>query len=116
MSRCVEKGWLGSGNVGRNTTIVRSNYLLPDIIRFYEHSMKLWENLSHDLNYNVMFSQRGCLNLAHTPAQVDDYARRGNAMRHHGGDAELADARRDRPHGARAWTCRPRPAFPSSAA
>ncbi|MDX8521898.1 sarcosine oxidase subunit beta [Mesorhizobium dulcispinae] len=85
----LEKGWLGSGNVGRNTTAVRSNYLLPQNTRFYEHSMKLWENLSHDLNYNVMFSQRGCLNLAHTPAQLDDYARRGNAMRHLGVDAEL---------------------------
>ena len=83
----LEKGWLGSGNVGRNTTIVRSNYLLPDSIRFYEHSMRLWENLSHDLNYNVMFSQRGILNLAHSPAQADDYIRRGNAMRHGGGDA-----------------------------
>ncbi|RWP39537.1 MAG: sarcosine oxidase subunit beta family protein, partial [Mesorhizobium sp.] len=85
----LEKGWLGSGNVGRNTTAVRSNYLLPANTRFYEHSMKLWENLSHDLNYNVMFSQRGCLNLAHTPAQFDDFARRGNAMRHLGVDAEL---------------------------
>ena len=85
----VEKGWLGSGNIGRNTTIVRSNYLLPENSRFYEHSMKLWENLSHDLNYNVMFSQRGVLNLAHTPSQMDDYARRGNAMRHAGIDAEL---------------------------
>jgi sarcosine oxidase subunit beta len=84
----LEKGWLGSGNIGRNTTIVRSNYLLPVSIRFYEHSMKLWENLSHDLNYNVMFSQRGVLNLAHTPGQIDDYIRRGNAMRHEGGDAE----------------------------
>ncbi|HTV71808.1 MAG TPA: sarcosine oxidase subunit beta family protein [Rhizobiaceae bacterium] len=84
----LEKGYLGSGNVGRNTTIVRSNYLLPDSIRFYEHSMKLWENLSHDLNYNVMFSQRGVLNLAHTPGQADDYIRRGNAMRLAGGDAE----------------------------
>ena len=98
----VEKGWLGSGNIGRNTTIVRSNYLLPDSIRFYEHSMRLWENLSHDLNFNVMFSQRGILNLAHTPAQADDYIRRGNAMRHGGGDAVVADARRDRPQGARA--------------
>ncbi|CAM5416356.1 sarcosine oxidase subunit beta [Aquamicrobium terrae] len=85
----LEKGYLGSGNVGRNTTAVRSNYLLPANTRFYEHSMKLWENLSHDLNYNVMFSQRGCLNLAHSPAQLDDYARRGNAMRHLGVDAEL---------------------------
>ena len=85
----LEKGYLGSGNVGRNTVTVRSNYLLPPNTRFYEHSMKLWENLSHDLNYNVMFSQRGVLNLAHTPAQLDDYARRGNSMRHQGVDAEL---------------------------
>src|SRR6187402_1285500 len=85
----VEKGWLGSGNVGRNTTAVRSNYLLPENHRFYEHSMKLWEKLSHELNYNVMFSQRGCLNLAHTPGQLDDYARRGNALRHEGIDSEL---------------------------
>ena len=85
----VEKGWLGSGNVGRNTTAVRSNYLLPENHRFYEHSMKLWENLSHELNYNVMFSQRGCLNLAHTPAQLDEYVRRGNALRHEGIDSEL---------------------------
>lgn len=85
----LEKGYLGSGNVGRNTTAVRSNYLLPPNTRFYEHSMKLWENLSHDLNYNVMFSQRGVLNLAHSPAQLDDYARRGNSMRHQGVDAQL---------------------------
>ena len=85
----VERGYLGSGNVGRNTTAVRSNYLLPENTRFYEHSMKMWENLSHDLNYNVMFSQRGVLNLGHTPAQLDDFARRGNQMRHLGVDAEL---------------------------
>jgi heterotetrameric sarcosine oxidase beta subunit len=85
----LERGWLGQGNIGRNTTIVRSNYLLPESVRFYEHSMKLWENLSHELNYNVMFSQRGILNLAHTPAQLDDFARRGNSMRLNGADAEL---------------------------
>ncbi|WP_048646497.1 sarcosine oxidase subunit beta family protein [Nitratireductor soli] len=84
----LEKGWLGSGNIGRNTTIVRSNYLLPESIRFYDFSVKLWENLSHELNYNVMFSQRGVLNLAHNPAQADAYIRRGNAMRHGGGDAD----------------------------
>ena len=89
----LEKGYLGSGNVGRNTVTIRSNYLLPQNIRFYEHSMKLWENLSQDLNYNVMFSQRGVVNLGHSPAQMDDYARRGNAMRHEGVDAELLDAR-----------------------
>jgi len=90
----VEKGWLGSGNIGRNTTIVRSNYLLPASIRFYEHSLKLWENLSHELNYNVMFSQRGVINLAHSPSQTDEFMRRGNALRHEGVDAEWWD--RDR--------------------
>jgi sarcosine oxidase subunit beta len=87
----LEKGWLGGGNIGRNTTIVRSNYMLPANAYFYEHSMKLWEGLSQDLNYNVMFSQRGVLNLAHTPSQLDAYARRGNSMRLHGIDAELLD-------------------------
>ncbi|MBJ3775820.1 sarcosine oxidase subunit beta family protein [Acuticoccus mangrovi] len=87
----VEKGWIGGGNVGRNTTIVRSNYLLPENSRFYELGMKLWEGLSKDLNYNVMFSQRGVLNLAHTPSQLDGFARRGNAMRLEGIDAELLD-------------------------
>ncbi len=87
----IEKGWLGGGNIGRNTTIVRSNYLLPENQRFYEWSMKLWEGLSRELNYNVMFSQRGVLNLIHSPAQLDAYARRGNAMRLEGLDAELLD-------------------------
>lgn len=87
----VEKGWLGGGNVGRNTTIVRSNYLLPPNARFYEKSMQLWEGLSKDLNYNVMFSQRGVLNLAHSPSQMDEYARRGNAMRLADVDSELLD-------------------------
>ena len=85
----VEKGYVGGGNVGRNTTIVRSNYMLPANSHFYEWSLKLWEDLSRDLNYNVMFSQRGVLNLAHSPAQMDAYARRGNAMRVAGIDAEL---------------------------
>lgn len=85
----VEKGYLGSGNVGRNTTIIRSNYLLPDNTRFYEWSLKLWEGLEQDINYNAMVSQRGVLNLAHSDAQRDAYARRGNAMRIAGVDAEL---------------------------
>jgi sarcosine oxidase subunit beta len=85
----LEKGWLGGGNTGRNTTIVRSNYLLEPNALFYEHSLKLWEGLSRELNYNVMFSQRGVLNLAHSDAQMDAYARRGNAMRLNGIDAEL---------------------------
>ena len=87
----IEKGWIGSGNVGRNTTIVRSNYLLPGNIPLYELSLKLWEGLEQDLNYNAMVSQRGVLNLCHTDAQRDAYARRGNAMRLHGVDAELLD-------------------------
>jgi sarcosine oxidase subunit beta len=85
----VERGWIGQGNVGRNTTIVRSNYLLDENQKFYEWSLKLWEGLSHALDYNVMFSQRGVLNLAHSPAQMDQYAERGNGMRLNGIDAEL---------------------------
>jgi len=88
----IEKGWLGGGNTGRNTTIVRSNYYLEPNAHFYEHSLKLWEGLSQDLNYNVMFSQRGVLNLAHSFADLDGYARRANAMRANGIDAELLDA------------------------
>src|SRR4051794_12332826 len=87
----LEKGYLGSGNVGRNTTIVRSNYLLPANVPFYEWSMKLWEGLEQDINYNAMVSQRGVLNLYHSDAQRDAFARRGNAMRLHGVDAELLD-------------------------
>ena len=88
----VEKGWIGGGNVGRNTTIVRSNYLLDGNIPFYEWSMKLWEGLEQELNYNAMVSQRGVLNLFHSDAQRDAFARRGNAMRLHGVDAEVLDA------------------------
>jgi methylglutamate dehydrogenase subunit A len=87
----LEKGWIGGGNVGRNTTIIRSNYMLGGNIPFYELSMKLWEGLEQELNYNAMVSQRGVLNLCHNDAQRDAYARRGNAMRLHGVDAELLD-------------------------
>jgi heterotetrameric sarcosine oxidase beta subunit len=87
----VEKGYIGSGNVGRNTTIIRSNYLLPGNIPFYEHSLKLWEGLEQDINYNAMVSQRGVLNLFHNDFQRDEAARRGNAMILHGVDAELLD-------------------------
>jgi heterotetrameric sarcosine oxidase beta subunit len=87
----LEKGWIGGGNVGRNTTIVRSNYLLPGNIPLYELSLKLWEGLEQAINYNAMVSQRGVLNLYHSDAQRDAYARRGNAMRIHGVDAELLD-------------------------
>jgi heterotetrameric sarcosine oxidase beta subunit len=87
----IEKGYIGSGNVGRNTTIIRSNYLLPGNTAFYELSMKLWEGLEQDLNYNAMVSQRGVLNLYHSDAQRDAFARRGNAMRLAGVDADLLD-------------------------
>src|SRR5881398_423510 len=80
----LEKSWIGSGNAGRNTTIIRSNYLLPGNIPFYEWSMKLWEGLELDINYNAMVSQRGVVNLFHSDAQRDAYVRRGNAMRFHG--------------------------------
>ena len=85
----VEKGWLGGGNVGRNTTIIRSNYLLDGNEPFYELSLQLWEGLEQDLNYNAMVSQRGILNLFHTDAQRDAYIRRGNAMLLNGADADL---------------------------
>ncbi|MGO9816647.1 MAG: sarcosine oxidase subunit beta family protein [Acidocella sp.] len=87
----LEKGWLGNGNIGRNTTIIRSNYGLPGNIPFYELSMKLWEGLEQDINYNAMVSQRGVFNIYHSDPQRDAYARRGNAMRLHGVDAELLD-------------------------
>ena len=87
----LEKGWIGSGNAGRNTTIIRSNYMLPGNTGFYELSMKLWERMEQDLNYNTMVSQRGVINLYHSDAQRDAYARRGNVMRINGIDAELLD-------------------------
>ena len=64
----LEKGWLGGGNTGRNTTIIRSNYLWEESEAIYEHAMKLWEGLSHELNYNVMYSPRGVMMLAHNHA------------------------------------------------
>jgi len=85
----IEKGWLGGGNTGRNTTIVRSNYHLDPNAHFYKFSLKLWESLSQALNFNVMYSARGVLNLVHTPAEVDAAMRRGNAMRLNGIDAQF---------------------------
>ncbi len=87
----LEKGYLGGGNVGRNTTIVRANYFLPGNSEFYSHSLKLWEGLEQDLNYNVMHSQRGIINLFHSDGQRDAFARRGNAMINQGDDAILLD-------------------------
>ncbi|MDR3461846.1 MAG: sarcosine oxidase subunit beta family protein [Beijerinckiaceae bacterium] len=89
----LEKAYVGSGNVGRNTTIIRSNYMLSENNPFYELSMKLWEGLEQDFNFNAMVSQRGVLNLFHSDAQRDSYTRRGNAMRLHGVDADLLDRR-----------------------
>ena len=85
----LERGYLGSGNVGRNTTLVRSNYLMPGNTEFFEHSLQLWEGLSHELNFNVMLSQRGQIVLAHGPGQLDVLARKGNTMLLNGIDAEL---------------------------
>ena len=85
----LEKGYLGSGNIGRNTTIVRANYFLPGNSEFYSHSLKLWEKLEGELNYNVMHSQRGHIILFHSDGQRDAAARRGNAIINQGDDAEL---------------------------
>lgn len=85
----LEKGYIGSGNIGRNTTIVRANYMLPGNSEFYSHSLKLWEGLEQELNYNVMMSQRGVIMLCHSDGQRDAFARRGNMMINQGDDAEL---------------------------
>ncbi|MCX7888705.1 MAG: sarcosine oxidase subunit beta family protein [Rhodobacteraceae bacterium] len=94
----LEKGYLGGGNVGRNTTIVRANYFLPGNSEFYSHSLKLWEGLEAELNYNVMHSQRGLINLFHSDGQRDAFVRRGNAMINQGDDAELLDREGVRRH------------------
>ena len=94
----LEKGYLGGGNVGRNTTIVRANYFLPGNSEFYSHSLKLWEGLEEELNYNVMHSQRGLINLFHSDGQRDAFARRGNAMINQGDDAVLLDREGVRKH------------------
>lgn len=88
----LEKGWIGGGNVGRNTTIIRSNYLLDGNEPFYEFSLKLWEGLEQDFNYNAMVSQRGILNLVHSDSQRDAFIRRGNGMLLNGADAEYLTA------------------------
>jgi len=87
----LEKGAIGQGNVGRNTTIVRSDYMIDGNTQFFEHSLKLWESLSHTLNFNVMYSPRGKVALFHDPVGMDLAARRGNIMRLNGIDAELLD-------------------------
>ena len=89
----IEKGWLGCGNTGRNTTIIRSNYLWDESAGLYDHSLKLWENLSAKLNYNVMFSQRGVLNLAHNEHDVKEIKRRMCANRLNGLDSRWINTR-----------------------
>ena len=88
----LEKGWIGGGNTGRNTTIVRSNYLWDEAAQLYEKAMKLWEGLSQDLNYNVMFSQRGVFNLGHNLQDMRDIERRVNANRLNGIDGVVMNA------------------------
>lgn len=85
----LEKGWLGGGNTGRNTTVVRSNYLWDESAHLYEFSLKLWENLSQDLNYNVMFSQRGLISLAHSQHEMQALRRRVYAIKLNGIDSEF---------------------------
>ena len=85
----LEKGWLGGGNTGRNTTVIRSNYLWDESAALYEHSLKLWEGLAQELNYNLMFSQRGVLNLIHNVHDLQEATRRVNANRLNAVDGEL---------------------------
>ena len=87
----IERGWLGGGNTGRNTTIIRSNYFFPESARFYDFSVRQYETMSRDLNYNIMFSQRGVWSLAHDRHGVEMLRRSCNAMRLNGVDAELHD-------------------------
>jgi sarcosine oxidase, subunit beta len=85
----LERGWIGGGNTGRNTTIVRSNYLYPESARLYDFSLKLYENLSQALNFNIMLSQRGLIVLAHSRHDLESMSRWANAMRMNGVDADL---------------------------
>ena len=89
----LEKGPLGLGNTGRNTTVVRSNYMWDDSAHLYEHALKLWEGLSDELNFNTMFSQRGVVNLAFTRHELNEMERRASAMHLNGIDCELLTPR-----------------------
>lgn len=89
----LERGWLGGGNTGRNTTAIRSNYFYPESTNFFERSLKLYEGLSQELNYNVMLSQRGVLTLAHNPHQLDMLQRWSNSIQLQGIDAEMLDVK-----------------------
>ena len=85
----IEKGWIGGGNTGRNTTIIRSNYLWDESAAIYEHSLKLWETLSSELNFNIMFSQRGVLTISHSEHELKEMSRRVHAIRLNGIDSEI---------------------------
>ena len=85
----IDKGWVGGGNTGRNTTIIRSNYMWDESAGIYEHSLKLWENLSQELNFNTMFSQRGVLTLAHSEHELKEMNRRVEAIRLNGIDSDV---------------------------
>src|SRR3977135_4367050 len=85
----LERGWIGGGNTGRNTTIVRSNYLFPESARLYDFSLKLYESLSQELNFNIMLSQRALVMLAHSRHDIDSMSRWANAMRMNGIAAEV---------------------------
>jgi len=88
----LERGWIGGGNTGRNTTVIRSNYFYPESVALYDLALRLYEKLSHELNYNVMLSQRGMLIGAHTPTQMEICQRIANAMQLNGVDGELMGA------------------------
>ena len=87
----LEKGWLGGGNTGRNTTVVRSNYFYPESTRFFDHSLKLYEGLTHELNYNLMLSQIGILTLAHSRHEMDMLRRWAMSIQVQGVDSEFLD-------------------------
>ena len=111
----LERGWLGGGNTGRNTTIVRSNYLFPESARLYDFSLKLYESLSRELNFNIMLSQRGLVLLAHSRHDLEAMSRWANAMRMNGIDAELL-TREAVAARAPLLDMSPRGAFPGAAA
>ena len=96
----LERGWLGGGNTGRNTTVVRSNYLYPESARLYDFSLRLYEGLARELNFNVMLSQRGHLMLAHSRHDLESMSRWANTMAMHGIDAQLLTRRAGRRAGA----------------
>lgn len=85
----LEKGWLGGGNTGRNTTIIRSNYMWDESAAIYDHALKLWEGLTQDLNFNLMFSQRGVLTIAHSWGELREMSRRVHAIRLNGIDSDV---------------------------